>query len=334
MKDHQIDKPDSTQSMNLILITTKKITDLRHNPIWIKKNFSESIYQIKVLTNRISVSFTSTLKIDSKIRLKKNIYLLVCFIGFTGYAIISILVFAAWLFLDFIIAIFKFQRKTFYRANDNSLANEGTNFAIGLIVTILLQTKALVGYIIRAVGWGDFDYSNNGILKTFKNIFKEVRPSQTTFRFGILSLIIVNYHIVNNFSNHILRNLKLNRPYTVQHVNYPQRSHFDSTSNNDKLNETTSYHLKTISAPKTASPTGIDPLASAQPVAMITGEPGAKNIRSGPGTTYLPKRVAYPGERVKILASAKDSGGYLWYKVYFSKPNDNGWIAAHLLTFN
>jgi serine/threonine protein kinase, bacterial len=63
----------------------------------------------------------------------------------------------------------------------------------------------------------------------------------------------------------------------------------------------------------------------------IVGDAGAKNIRSGPGTKYDSPHVAYPGDRVKILASSRDEGGYLWHKVYFPKSGAEGWIANQLL---
>jgi serine/threonine-protein kinase len=61
------------------------------------------------------------------------------------------------------------------------------------------------------------------------------------------------------------------------------------------------------------------------------GEPGAKNIRSGPGTNFSAPHIAYPGDRVKITDSSSDSGGYLWYKVYFPNSGAEGWIAAQLV---
>lgn len=65
--------------------------------------------------------------------------------------------------------------------------------------------------------------------------------------------------------------------------------------------------------------------------ATIVGEPGAKNIRSGPGTNFSAPHIAYPGDRVKITDSSSDSGGYLWYKVYFPNSGAEGWIAAQLV---
>lgn len=65
--------------------------------------------------------------------------------------------------------------------------------------------------------------------------------------------------------------------------------------------------------------------------ATIAGESGSKNIRSGPGTSYDSPHIAYPGDRVKIIDSAQDKGGYTWYKVYFPKSGADGWIAAQLV---
>jgi serine/threonine protein kinase, bacterial len=65
--------------------------------------------------------------------------------------------------------------------------------------------------------------------------------------------------------------------------------------------------------------------------AVIVGNKGETNIRQGPGTTFRVQHIAYPGDRVKILASDQDSGGYIWYKIYFPKSGASGWIAGQLL---
>jgi serine/threonine-protein kinase len=65
--------------------------------------------------------------------------------------------------------------------------------------------------------------------------------------------------------------------------------------------------------------------------AVIVGNKGATNIRRGPGTNHGVQHIAYPGDRVKILDTDYDSGGYRWYKVYFPKSSASGWIAGQLL---
>jgi serine/threonine-protein kinase len=68
--------------------------------------------------------------------------------------------------------------------------------------------------------------------------------------------------------------------------------------------------------------------------ATIVGQPGSKNIRSGPGTVYGANHIAYPGNRVRILERGSDSGGYTWYKVYFPESGADGWIAGQLLSID
>lgn len=65
--------------------------------------------------------------------------------------------------------------------------------------------------------------------------------------------------------------------------------------------------------------------------ATIIGQPGSKNIRTGPGTNYSTQHIAYPGDRVQILTSSQDNGGYVWYQIYFPQSGADGWIAAQLL---
>lgn len=65
--------------------------------------------------------------------------------------------------------------------------------------------------------------------------------------------------------------------------------------------------------------------------ARITGDPGSKNIRSGPGTNYAQTHIAFPGDRITIITSDRDQGGFLWHNVYFPESQAQGWIAAQLV---
>ncbi len=89
-------------------------------------------------------------------------------------------------------------------------------------------------------------------------------------------------------------------------------------------------------APVDSSPRSTEETPSAKSPdvtnASITGEPGSKNIRSGPGTNYASPHMAYPGDRVKITSTTQDKNGYTWYKVYFPKSGAEGWIAAQLVS--
>ena len=73
------------------------------------------------------------------------------------------------------------------------------------------------------------------------------------------------------------------------------------------------------------------PNQSANTNAVIVGEPGSKNIRTGPGTNNGVMYSANPGDRVQILETGQDQGGYPWYKVNFPNSGVNGWIAAQLI---
>jgi len=64
---------------------------------------------------------------------------------------------------------------------------------------------------------------------------------------------------------------------------------------------------------------------------IVSNEPGSKNIRSGPGTSYSVRHIAYPGDRIIIQTSSTDPGGYTWHKVTFPKSGAEGWIAAQLV---
>jgi hypothetical protein len=332
MEAQQQDREENSKSSKQHLDSPNNLRILMESAP-ITRQVSGIILQIKIWANHNTVFFLSSLEGDQRDRLTKRMYKLICFLGVIGYVLFSLLVYSTWLFVDFIVAIFKFQRKALYKQNDNSLANEGTHFAIGLIITILIQIKALAGYLIRLIGWGDFDYSNSGILKTVKAVFKEARPSQTTFRFGVLSIIIIGYFSAVNVINLSL-NAKSNRSSMQDDSAYIEKVKPESSPGAKSEVVRHSHQITTLD-PKIVGIPGIAPLPHAPTNATIKGDPGAKNIRSGPGTIYSKKRVAYPGERVKILGYAKDREGYLWYKIYFPnipKPNDEGWIAAQLLS--
>lgn len=64
----------------------------------------------------------------------------------------------------------------------------------------------------------------------------------------------------------------------------------------------------------------------------IVGEPGVKSIRAGAGTNYPITTVGYPGERILVLGTGYDNGGYPWYRIYSPKTNTEGWIAAQLIS--
>jgi hypothetical protein len=66
--------------------------------------------------------------------------------------------------------------------------------------------------------------------------------------------------------------------------------------------------------------------------ATVSGTPGTKNMRSGAGTAYGVVGTVRTGERLQILGSSYDRGGYQWYKVYHPQSGTTGWIAAQLIS--
>lgn len=95
--------------------------------------------------------------------------------------------------------------------------------------------------------------------------------------------------------------------------------------------ETSSPDSVTPAKPSVSSTPASD--SSGKTNAVIVGEEASssKNIRIGPGAEHRVQHIAYPGDRVRILDSAQDSGGYTWYKVQVPKSGAQGWIAAQLI---
>ncbi|MEL7511004.1 MAG: SH3 domain-containing protein, partial [Cyanobacteria bacterium J06554_3] len=85
------------------------------------------------------------------------------------------------------------------------------------------------------------------------------------------------------------------------------------------------------SPPRTPTPTPTPTPVDRTNATIVSQESGSKNIRSGPGTNFRVAHEAFPGDRVIIQDSARDSGGYLWYKVSFPESGAQGWIAGQLI---
>jgi uncharacterized protein YraI len=79
------------------------------------------------------------------------------------------------------------------------------------------------------------------------------------------------------------------------------------------------------------SPPSPSPSFSANTNAIVSGNPGIKNMRSGPSTVYGVVGKVPTGTRIKILDSGCDREGYLWYNVHAPATGRSGWIAAHLV---
>jgi serine/threonine protein kinase, bacterial len=89
-------------------------------------------------------------------------------------------------------------------------------------------------------------------------------------------------------------------------------------------------------SPAASSSSTVSPSPGTSPApdgtnAVIIGDTSEKNIRSGPGTDYGVQHIAYSGDRVEILSTTTDKGGYTWHKIYFPKSRATGWIAGQLL---
>jgi serine/threonine protein kinase, bacterial len=97
------------------------------------------------------------------------------------------------------------------------------------------------------------------------------------------------------------------------------------------LSPTPSPSSSASSPTPSSSPASPPPASSDGTNAVIVGNKGETNIRRGPGTKFNVQHVAFPGDRVKVLANDKDAGGFTWYKIYFPKSGASGWIAGQLL---
>jgi uncharacterized protein YraI len=74
------------------------------------------------------------------------------------------------------------------------------------------------------------------------------------------------------------------------------------------------------------------PTSSNETNATVGGSPGTKNIRSGAGTIYGVVGKIRTGDRIQILGTSYDRGGYQWYNIYDPQSGARGWIAAQLIS--
>ena len=81
-------------------------------PAWLLK-ISETYSQLSKRLQRSFDKLLFGLDEEQKEKLKKNLYYLLCFIGFIGYAIFQIVVLALYLFVDLIIGIIRWRKITF-----------------------------------------------------------------------------------------------------------------------------------------------------------------------------------------------------------------------------
>ena len=84
-------------------------------------------------------------------------------------------------------------------------------------------------------------------------------------------------------------------------------------------------------SPTSFPPPRQQPSTSNNTNATIVGQPGKKNIRRGPGLEYAPRHIAYPGDRVQVIKSVRNSDKFIWYHIYFPQSGADGWIAGNLL---
>lgn len=69
--------------------------------------------------------------------------------------------------------------------------------------------------------------------------------------------------------------------------------------------------------------------------ATVGGEPGKKNIRSGPSTDYPVVGEISTGSRITIVSKGKeDQGGYIWYEIYDPFSKTKGWMTEQLIYFD
>ncbi|MFM8308161.1 MAG: SH3 domain-containing protein, partial [Microcystis aeruginosa] len=87
-------------------------------------------------------------------------------------------------------------------------------------------------------------------------------------------------------------------------------------------------------SPTPFSPPPVQPSINNNTNATIVGQPGKKNIRRGPGLEYAPRHIAYPGDRVQVIESARNIDNLPWYKIYFPQSGADGWIAGNLLSID
>ena len=165
-----------------------KTDDNFESPSWLKK-FSAFLSKLSKQLQRRFDQLLFAFDEKQKQKIKRVLYYLICFVGFFGYAIFEMLILAIWMVFRLIVS--KTEQKS---------RNANYHFFLEwfLLTGLLNFLKKLLFFLLRFFGGERFNYSEKGLGKMLTNLVREIRPSPMTFRFGVLTIIIVAYFSIQN----------------------------------------------------------------------------------------------------------------------------------------
>jgi hypothetical protein len=162
-----------------------KTDDNFESPSWLK-SFSAYLSKLSKKLQRTFDRLLFAFDEEQKQKIKNFLYYAICFIGFLGYIFFEIIVLVTWLL---------FRLYAWFLIRDFS--SDSSTSARTLAVWIYRLEKVVI-CVFRIIAGGRFDYSEKGLGKVITNLVREIRPSPMTFRFGVLTIIIVAYFSIQN----------------------------------------------------------------------------------------------------------------------------------------
>lgn len=170
-----------------------KTDDNFESPSWLK---SFSAYLSK-LSKKLQITFDRLLFAfdeGQKQRIKNFLYYTICFIGFLGYVFFEFILLMIWLiffkipsWIDFMLSIF------------------GSNYGMSMrpkkdrsITKWLRLYENILIVFFKLITAGRFNFTERRVSTLIANLVREIRPSPMTFRFGVLTIIIVAYFSIQN----------------------------------------------------------------------------------------------------------------------------------------
>lgn len=167
-------------------------------PPWLN-SFSASLSKLSKKLQRTFDRLLFAFDDEQKQKIKNFLYYTICFIGFLGYVFFEIILLSIWILLFRIPSWIAIIYSWFQPDRDSK------SYARGYAVWIQNIENILV-CIFKLITGGRFNFTERRVSTLIANLVREIRPSPTTFRFGVLTIIIVAYFSIQN----VLANVQVN----------------------------------------------------------------------------------------------------------------------------
>lgn len=171
-----------------------KTDDNFESPSWLK-SFSAYLSKLSKQLQRTFDRLLFAFDEEQKQKIKSILYYIICFVGFLGYVFFEFILLMIWL------VFFKIPSWI-----DFMLSLSGSNYSHGMSMRskersmtkwLRLYENILIVFF-KLITAGRFNFTERRVSTLIANLVREIRPSPMTFRFGVLTIIIVAYFSIQN----------------------------------------------------------------------------------------------------------------------------------------